>query len=122
MDSAAFDIWLAAIPLLTSRQRREALMCLALAEADDEAASVAADASPMSADGSSGAADSMPVEARATVESDDRPIPVSASAAAQSRVESADVRIAPAGGSTVGVTPATYHVTAAVIAGAHSMA
>jgi len=64
-------------------------MCLALAEADDEAASVAADASPMSADGSSGAADSMPVEARATVESDDRPIPVSASAAAQSRVESA---------------------------------
>jgi transposase-like protein len=87
MDSATLDLWLGAIPLLTARQRQEGLMCLALAEADDEAASFAADASPMSIDGSSDAADSKPVGA--TAESDDRPMPASASAAAQSRVASA---------------------------------
>jgi len=87
MDSAAFDLGRGAIPLLTARQRQEGLMYLALAEADDEAASFAADALPMSIDGSSDAADSKPVGA--TAESDDRPMPASASAAAQSRLASA---------------------------------
>src|SRR3954451_13306819 len=88
MDGGSFDIWLGTIPLLTACQRQERFMCLALAEADDEAALVAADASPMAVDEASGAADGKLVEAPVTVESDEPQVPVSASAAAQSRVES----------------------------------
>jgi transposase-like protein len=88
MDGGSFDIWLGTIPLLTACQRQEGFMCLALAEADDEAALVAADASPMAVDEASGAADGKLVEAPVTAESDEPQMPASASAAAQSRVES----------------------------------
>ncbi|MFL5280741.1 MAG: IS1595 family transposase [Rhodopila sp.] len=87
MDGVSFDTWLDAIRLLTARQRQEGFMYLALAEGDDEAASVLFDASPVSVDGVSAVVDGKPLGARIMVESDEPPMPVSA--AAQSRVESA---------------------------------
>ena len=87
MDGVSFDTWLDAIRLLTARQRQEGFLCLALAEGDDEAASVLFDASPVSVDGVSAVVDGKPLGARILVESDEPPMPVSA--AAQSRVESA---------------------------------
>src|SRR4051812_25112016 len=86
MDGVSFDTWLDAIRLLTARQRQEGFMYLALAEGDDEAASVLFDASPVSVDGVSAVVDGKPLGARIMVESDEPPMPVSA--AAQSRVES----------------------------------
>src|SRR4051812_50045264 len=47
MAAVSFDTWLGAIRLLTACQRQEGFMSLALAEADDEAASVRIDAPPM---------------------------------------------------------------------------
>jgi transposase-like protein len=89
MDGVSFDIWLGAMPLLTACQRQEGFMCLALAEADDAAASVPIDASPVSVDEASGIADGKPPGIPVAAESDGAPMPASASAAAQSRVESA---------------------------------
>src|ERR1700759_432036 len=88
MDGGLFDAWLGAIRLLTARQRQEGFMCLALAEADDGAASVETDTAPLSADGASAAADDKPLGAWTMVESGQPPPPASPSAAAQSRIES----------------------------------
>jgi transposase-like protein len=88
VDGVSFHTWLGTIPLLTVRQRQEGFMCLALAEADDETASVPIDAAPMSGDGASATADDAPLGVGIKAESDDPPMPASASAAAQSRVES----------------------------------
>lgn len=91
MDGVSFETWLGAIRLLTARQRQEGFMCLALAEGDDEVASMSADAaaSRMSADGVSGTAGGNALGTRSLAESDAPLVPASASAAAQSRVESA---------------------------------
>jgi transposase-like protein len=88
MDAVSFDPWLGAIRLLTACQRQEGFMSLALAEADDEAASVRIDAPPMSVGGVCCAPDGTALATQITVESDAPPAPASASAAAQSRVES----------------------------------
>src|SRR3954453_12938396 len=85
MDAVSFDTWLGAICLLTACQRQEGFMSLALAEADDEAASVRIDAPPMSVGGVCCAPDGTALAIQITVESDPPPAPASASAAAQSR-------------------------------------
>src|SRR3954453_24125277 len=88
MDAVSFDTWLGAICLLTACQRQEGFMSLGLAEGDDEAASVRIDAPPMSVGGVCCAPDGTALATQITVESDAPPAPASASAAAQSRVES----------------------------------
>ena len=90
MDGIAFEAWLGTIGGLTAGQRQQGFLCLALAEADDDAATMSADAGSdpaMAADWMSGHGNGGASRPKDMMESDVPPVP--ASAAAQSRVASA---------------------------------
>jgi transposase-like protein len=92
MDAVSFEAWLGAIRLLTAHQRQTVVMCLALAEADDDRDPVSADTEwepPPSAESVSGATEVQSRGSGSTAANDAPPAPASPSAAASLHVASA---------------------------------